>query len=106
MMNQACSPRGFVMVVVTPTAAVGFTNGIVSGTTTFVIPTDANMAVIAAQTTTLVWRDDGTAPTPTAGMPIQVSTPPLEYSGNLKAIQFVSVAGTAALSAALYKTAG
>lgn len=105
MISQACTPLGFVTVVVAATA-VGFTAGIVSGTTTFVMPTGANLAVIAVATGAVNWRDDGAAPTPTSGMPMLVTQPPLEYSGNLSAIQFISVSGTVAVNAALYKTVG
>jgi hypothetical protein len=106
MISQACTPLGFVTVAVTPTTAVGFTNGIVAGTTTFTIPAGANLAVLVALTGGCMWRDDGTAPTPTAGMPMLVSQPPFEYSGDLKAIQFISVSGTVAVEGAFFKVAG
>lgn len=106
MISQACTPLGFVTIAVTPTTALGFTNGIVSGTTAFVMPIEANLAVITVGTGPCTWRDDGTAPTPTSGMPMQVSSPPLEYSGDLSAIKFIGVTGTVSVSAALYKLAG
>lgn len=108
MIAQACTPLGFVTIAVTPSTALGFTNGIVSATTTFVMPSPpANLAVIAAiGTTTCIWRDDGIAPSGTAGIPILVSTPPFEYSGNLSAIQFACVGATATVVAALYRVAG
>ncbi len=105
MLNQICTPLGFVSVAVTPTTAVGFTAGIVTGTTNFTIPAGANLAVVTAGGS-LNWRDDGMAPTPSSGMPMLVSQPPLEYSGNLSAIKFISVSGTVSVSAALYRVSG
>ena len=108
MISQACTPMGVVTIAVTPSTAMGFTNGIVTATTTFVMPTiPPNLAVIAVVgTTNAVWRDDGIAPTPTSGVPILVSSPPFEYSGDLSAIQFACVGATATVVAALYRVAG
>jgi hypothetical protein len=47
MMNQKCTPLGFVNLPVPGTSTCGFTNATVSGTTTFVIP--SKPAVTPAQ---------------------------------------------------------
>jgi len=107
MFNQGCTPMGFVSLVVGGTAAAGLTASIVTGTTALTtIPPGANLALLAVQTGACTYRDDGTAPTPTSGVLMQVSSPPLEYSGDLKAIQFIGVTGTVSVAAVLYRTAG
>lgn len=106
MIAQACTPMGFVSVAVTPTAAVGFTNAFVTGTTSFVIPPGANLVLLAAETGAVRWRDDGVAPTPTKGMLMQVTVAPFEYSGTPSALEFISVSGTVSVDASFYKVAG
>lgn len=106
MISQACTPMGFVTVAVGPSTAVGFTAGFVTGTTAFVVPTGANLVLLVAETGAVRWRDDGTAPTPTAGIPMQTSSPPLEYSGDPSAMLFVAVSGTVAVDASFYRVAG
>lgn len=105
MIVQACTPMGFVAVTVAATA-VGLTSVVVTGTTHFTVPSGANFAALVAESSPVRWRDDGVAPTPSSGMIMQTSQVPFEYSGDLNAIQFISVSGTAAVSASLYKVAG
>ena len=107
MMNQACEPLGYAKVVLATTAAAGITSAIVTGTTTFVMPPGANLAVCVVEGSQPVrWRDDGTAPTPTSGMPMQVTVAPFEYSGDLAALQFIAQSVTATVDVSLYKTVG
>lgn len=48
------------------------------------------------------WRDDGTAPTATAGMALQANTL-FGYAGSLSAIQFISQTGSGTCSFSYYK---
>lgn len=106
MMNQACTPQGFLAIPLATTTAIGFGGVTVTGTTTFVIPTQANMVLLVAEGANVRWRDDGKVPTPTSGMLMQTSTPPFEYSGNLGQLQMIAVSGTATVDANFYKTVG
>jgi hypothetical protein len=105
MISQACTPMGFVAVTVAA-SAVGFSSVVVTATTNFTVPPGSNLALLVAETGNVRWRDDGISPTPTSGMLMQTSQPPLEYSGDLNAIQFVAVSGTVQIDASLYKVAG
>jgi hypothetical protein len=107
MMNQRCTPLGVVSLPVPGTSTCGFTNATV-GTTAFVIPSNANMALIVAQTGAVTWRDDGVAPNITSGMPINPTFPQsyFEYSGNLAAIRFCGVTGTVSIVASFYGLEG
>lgn len=71
------------------------------------VPADANFALIRVETANVRWRDDGTAPTTTVGMPLNsTDTFMLEYSGNLSAIQFIAVSGSPVVDVAYYKAVG
>ena len=65
------------------------------------VPAGARSAVIVAQTQAVRWRDDGTNPTATVGMPLAVNTA-LEYSGDLSAIKFFEQTASAALNVSYY----
>jgi len=65
----------------TPTSSTGFT-----------VPAGATLAVVTADTLTVWWRDDGTAPTSTVGMPIAIGTY-LAFVGNLSTVKFISASG-------------
>ncbi len=105
MISQQATPLGFVSVAVPGNAAVGFTAGFASGTTAFVVPTGVNVKVLlVAETGAVRWRDDKISPTPTSGM--GVTQPPFEYSGDVGAIEFISVSGTVAVDASFYRQAG
>lgn len=107
MIGQASAPLGFVSVAVPGTTAVGFTAGIVSGTTHFVVPTGADIEVLmVAESGQVRWRDDGVAPTPTSGMLMEPTQAPFLYSGNPNAIQFIGVTGTVAVDASFYREVG
>jgi hypothetical protein len=81
-------------------------SGIVSGTTTFVIPSGGPfVALIVAQTGAVRWRDDGIASTPTNGVGIQPTQAAWEYAGDIAALKFIGVTGTVAVDAAVYRAA-
>ena len=66
------------------------------------IPATATYAVITIEGNIARWRDDGTDPTATVGMPV---TPfgGLLYSANLSAIKFIQAASGAILNVSYYK---
>ena len=66
-------------------------------------PSGATFAVISVETQAVRYRDDGTAPTASAGMPIAVGAAPFVYTGSLSAIQFIPQTGSATLDIAYYK---
>jgi hypothetical protein len=47
------------------------------------------------------WRDDGTAPTASIGMPLAIGVS-LSYDGDLKAIRFIEVLASANLNVSYY----
>ena len=108
MIAQQCTPQGYVRVVATTAVAQALASVIVSATTTYVVPTQANLALIVVEGAPVRWRDDGTAPTPSTGMLIQPTLAPLEYSGNIAALSFIPAVGTTTMTVdvSLYKIAG
>lgn len=69
------------------------------------IPAGTTYAVICANTQGVVWRDDGPAPTGTAGSGGQGITAGycIPYNGNFGQILFIQQAGGAILSVTFYK---
>lgn len=72
------------------TAAVGITP-----------PAHATIAVIRADTQNVRWRDDGTSPTASVGMPLDADDT-LVYEGDLDAIKFIEQTASAVLDIAYY----
>jgi len=72
-----------------------------SAAASLTVPVGATFARIICQTQAVRWRDDKTAPTASVGMPLAVGTL-LEYDGDLKNIQFIEQAASAALNIAYY----
>jgi hypothetical protein len=58
-------------------------------------------ALIVAETQGVRWRDDGTAPTASVGMPLAAGVP-LQYDGDLNKIQFIEQAASAKLNISYY----
>src|SRR5262252_4861460 len=63
---------------------------------------NANFAVITAESQSLRWRDDGTAPTASVGNLIVTGTAPFEYFGNLSGLQLIGAAGGAIANISQY----
>lgn len=59
------------------------------------------LAVIIAETQAVRWRDDGTAPTSSVGMPLAVDTP-FVYDGDLTNIKFIEQTASAVLHISYY----
>jgi len=80
-----------------------------SAATRLVVPTtDANglfqkpvYAIIIATGQSVRWRDDGTAPTATIGMPLLTNIP-LDCGGNVQKIRFIEQTGGAVLNISYY----
>lgn len=66
------------------------------------VPTGATIALIQPETTNVRWRDDGSNPTTTVGM-ILAAGDTLIYNGNLQAIKFIEITGSAKLNISYYK---
>lgn len=60
------------------------------------------MAMIIVEGQPVRYRDDGTAPTASVGMPIAVNNV-FFYDGDLKRIRFIQTAATATINVAYYK---
>jgi hypothetical protein len=72
-----------------------------SASTALTVPAGAKRALIRPETQGVRWRDDGTAPTASVGMPLDAGET-LPYSGDLKAIRFIEQTASAALNVAYY----
>lgn len=58
-------------------------------------------ALIIAETQGVRWRDDGTNPTASVGMPLAVGVP-LQYDGDLTKIKFIEQTASAKLNISYY----
>lgn len=63
---------------------------------------NASLAVITAEAQAVRYRDDGTAPTASVGMPMAVGVT-LEYQGTLSKIQFIEQTVGAKLNVSYYR---
>ena len=59
-------------------------------------------AVIICDGAGIRWRDDGTAPTASVGMPISIGTV-FVYDGDLTRLRIIQLAATATINVAYYK---
>jgi hypothetical protein len=69
------------------------------------VPTKATIAQICVETAQVRYRDDGTAPTASVGMPVTPgSTSPscFQYAGPLSQLQFIAVSATATIDVLYY----
>lgn len=65
------------------------------------VPVGATMALVAPDTQNVRWRDDGTNPTASVGMPLVVGTT-LNYDGDLNRIRFIETTASAVLNVSYY----
>lgn len=65
------------------------------------VPSGATMAIIIPGVQNVRWRDDGTAPTASVGMPLPVGAT-LTYDGDLNKIRFIEEAASAKLNVSYY----
>jgi len=57
--------------------------------------------LIVAEVAGVRWRDDGTAPTASVGMPLAVGVP-LQYDGDLTKIQFIQQSAGSIINVSYY----
>ena len=72
-----------------------------SSATGLTVPQGATLAVITPLTQAIRWRDDGTNPTSSVGMPIAVGAY-FSYDGDLKSIKFIEQIASAELNISYY----
>ena len=73
-----------------------------SSAQTLTVPGGATFCVVSVEIAGVRWRDDGTAPTASIGMPISPGGG-LSYSGSLAAIQFIQQGAGAVINVGYYK---
>lgn len=83
---------------ITPNTATSLTVPSVDRAGNKVQPT---MAIITPEAQNCRWRDDGTAPTASVGMPIYVGTT-FMYDGDLTAIKFINMVSGGKVNVAYY----
>jgi hypothetical protein len=72
-----------------------------SASTALTVPSGATLAVVIPEAYAVRWRDDGTAPTGSVGMPLAIGTT-LSYDGDLSRIRFIEQAASAKLNVSYY----
>lgn len=65
-------------------------------------PPEATIAEIIIEGAAIRYRDDGTAPTSSIGMPVTAGNA-FQYSGDLSAIQFIAQSAGAIINISYYK---
>lgn len=70
--------------------------------TSLTVPAGAVEALIVCESQTVRWRDDGSAPTASVGMPLTANTP-FPYTGNLSALQIIQTTASATCNVSYYK---
>jgi hypothetical protein len=65
------------------------------------IPKEATLALIVPETQGVRWRDDGTDPTASVGMPVAAGSY-LSYDGDLKRIKFIQQSASAKINISYY----
>jgi hypothetical protein len=71
------------------------------------VPAGSEIAEICVETAGVRYRDDGTAPTSSNGIPVvPTSTAPacFQYGGPLNKIQFIAISGSPTIDVSYYKT--
>lgn len=72
-----------------------------SASTALTVPTGATLAIVIPESQAVRWRDDGTAPTGSVGMPLAIATM-LSYDGDLSRIRFIEQAASAKINVSYY----
>jgi hypothetical protein len=89
-------------------APLGYQQLTSTGLINLTVPTGATVALITVETTSVRWRDDGTAPTASVGNLLGVTGAglPFTYTGNLSVLQFIPTASTSIVNVTYYRFAG
>lgn len=96
VIEASLKPAGHQQLTTTLSAAVGLTVPAAAANSV-----TARLALIRCETTSVRWRDDGTDPTSSVGMLLDVGES-LWYNGDLQAIKFIRTAASAVLDVAYY----
>lgn len=73
-----------------------------SAAASLTVPAGSRWALITPETQAVRWRDDGTNPTATVGMPIAIGVS-FWYTGEMSAIKFIEQTASAKLNVTYYK---
>lgn len=73
-----------------------------SGAQSLTVPTGAIYAIIVPEVASVRWRDDGTDPTSSVGMPLATGAS-MVFHGNLSVLKFIQQSAGAKLNIAYYK---
>lgn len=73
-----------------------------SASTALTVPAQATMALISVEGAAIRYRDDGTAPTASVGMPVAVGQA-FQYTGTLSAIRIIQQSASATINVIYYK---
>ena len=95
-------PSSMQSITATSATAVGLT--ITAASAASALWQGPNFAVISVEAASGRWRDDGVDPTPTLGIPLQLTTNNnlFYYDGNLASFKFISITGSCIISVAQY----
>lgn len=74
-----------------------------SAATGLTIPSGSDMAIIICETQAVRYRDDGTSPTASVGMPLATGTF-MRYDGDLRVLKFIEQTASAKLNVSYYKS--
>lgn len=67
------------------------------------IPAGSTRAVISAEAQIVRYRDDGTAPTSSVGMPIAAAGAPFVYTGTLSKLRFIEATSGGKINVLFYR---
>ena len=88
-------------------AACGYLQITVTTLQTPTIPTkcgpNPSLVVIKAEAQAVRYRDDGTAPTASVGMPVAVADAPIYYEGSIPSLQFIAQTAGGVVDLLYYK---
>jgi hypothetical protein len=73
-----------------------------SAATALTVPTGATSVLITVESQAVRWRDDGTNPTATVGMPLAVGQS-IAYAGDLSLLKFIEQTASAKLNVSYYQ---
>lgn len=94
------APLGYCQIS-SPAVGTKLSTCVIAGVTG--IPLGANAISIKTETQAARWRDDGTAPNGSVGMPMLTTDPPLWYEGNLQQFQIIQQSSGAVIDISFYK---
>jgi len=94
--NGPYTPNGYCQIT-SLTTAVTLVSGCSGG-----VPQSTTIAEICTETVAVRYRDDGTSPTSSVGMPVAASTC-FQYAGDMTAIKFIQQASSGIIDVSFYK---